>query len=224
MSEAPQQHAGNSAKPRLSVTVFSDYICPFCYVGDARLDKLRDDYELDVDWCFFEIHPENPAEGKPVEELGYPPEQWKRMMANLEQMARDDGLALAPRTFTTNSHSALLLAQATRTLAPQAFDGLHKRLFETYFAERQNIGDRDVLRKIAIECAIREDVVEQAWSDPIYEQHLRDQSWRAAQVGVQGVPAFLFGRYMVAGAVPAQTLVRAAHYVLYEASDEEDEA
>lgn len=224
MPEAQQQPTGGATKPRLSVTVFSDYICPFCYVGDARLDKLRDDYELDVDWCFFEIHPDNPAEGKPVEELGYPPEQWRRMMANLEQMASDDGLALAPRTFTTNSHSALLLAEATRTLAPHAFGGLHKRLFEAYFAEGQNIGDRDVLRKIAIECDIPEDVVEQAWSDPSYEQRLRNQSWRAAQVGVQGVPAFLFGHYMVAGAVPAQTLMRAAHYVLNEAPDEENKA
>jgi len=224
MPEAPEHHTGDGAKPRLSVTVFSDYICPFCYVGDARLDKLRDVYELDVEWCFFEIHPDNPAEGKPVEELGYPPEQWQRMMANLEQMARDDGLPLATRTFTTNSHSALLLAEATRALAPEAFDGLHKRLFEAYFAQSLNIGDRDVLRKIATECGIAEDVAEQAWNDPVYQQRLRDQSWRAAQIGVQGVPAFLFGRYMVAGAVPAETLFGAAETVLKEASSEEGEA
>ena len=223
MSEAREQPASDSSKPRLSVTVFSDYICPFCYVGDARLDKLRAAYELDVDWCFFEIHPDNPAEGKPVEELGYPPEQWRRMMANLEQMAKSDGLPLAPRTFTTNSHSALLLAEATRSLAPQAFDGLHKRLFEAYFAERQNIGDRDVLRKIAAECAIPKDVVEQAWSDPDYEERLREQYHRAAGIGVQGVPAFLFGRHMVSGAVPAETLFRAADYVLNEASGEGEE-
>jgi predicted DsbA family dithiol-disulfide isomerase len=224
MPDKQAHEDGNGAKPRLSVTVFSDYICPFCYVGDARLDQLRDGYELDVDWCFFEIHPDNPAEGKPVEELGYPPEQWKQMMANLEQMARNDGLPLAPRTFTTNSHSALLLAEATRSLAPVAFDKLHKRLFEAYFAERQNIGDRDVLRAIAGECGIAAEIVDQAWTDPIYEQRLRDQYWRAAQIGVQGVPAYLFGRYIVSGAVPAKTLYQAADYVLSEKSHEEDEA
>lgn len=223
MSEEQKRANEDSAKPALSVTVFSDYICPFCYVGDARLDTLRQDYELDVDWCFFEIHPDNPAEGKPVEELGYPPEQWQQMMANLEQMAREDGLALAPRTFTTNSHDALLLAEAVRTLAPESFDRLHKRLFEAYFAERQNIGSREVLRAIAEQCGIDAEVVEQAWSDPAYEQRLRDQSWRAAQIGVQGVPAFLFGRYIVSGAVPAETLSRAAEFVLNEAPREEDE-
>ena len=223
MPEAHDQSTSDRLEPRLSVTVFSDYICPFCYVGDARLDKLRGAYELDVDWCFFEIHPDNPAEGKPVEELGYPPEQWQRMMANLEQMARSDGLPLAPRTFTTNSHSALLLAEATRSLAPQAFDRLHKRLFEAYFAERQNIGDRDVLRKIAAECAIPEVVVEQAWSDPDHEERLRDQTRRAARIGVQGVPAYLFGRHIVSGAVSAETLFRAVDYALNEASGQEDD-
>ena len=223
MSEAREQD-GNGAKPRLKVTVFSDYICPFCYVGDARLDKLREGYELDVDWCFFEIHPDNPAEGKPVEELGYPPEQWQRMMENLEQMAKNDQLPLAPRTFTTNSHSALLLAEATRALAPDAFDKLHKRLFEAYFAERQNIGDREVLEKIAKACGIPDDVVARAWSDPVYEERLRSQYHRAAQIGVQGVPAYLFGRYVVSGAVPAQTLYQAAEYVLNDAAGEENEA
>ncbi len=223
MPEAQDQPASDAPKPRLSVTVFSDYICPFCYVGDARLDQLRAGYELDVNWCFFEIHPDNPAEGKPVEELGYPPEQWRSMMANLEQMARDDGLALAPRTFTTNSHSALLLAEATRSLSPHAFDALHKRLFEAYFAECQNIGDRDVLRSIAAECAIPESVVEQAWSDAEFEERLRSQCQRAAQIGVQGVPAYLFGRHIVSGAVPAETLFRVADYVLNEASNEGDQ-
>jgi predicted DsbA family dithiol-disulfide isomerase len=224
MPDKQEDKSEDRVKPRLGVTVFSDYICPFCYVGDARLDKLREGYDLDVDWCFFEIHPDNPAEGKPVEELGYPPEQWKLMMASLEQMASDDGLALAPRTFTTNSHSAMLLAEATRSLAPEAFDRLHKRLFEAYFAERQNIGDRDVLRAIAEECGIPKETVDQAWSDPVHEQRLRDQYWRAAQIGVQGVPAFLFGRYIVSGAVPAETLYRAADYVLNEAPREEDKA
>ena len=223
MPEARDQPTSDTPKPRLSVTVFSDYICPFCYVGDARLDQLRSGYDLDVNWCFFEIHPDNPAEGKPVEELGYPPEQWQRMMANLEQMAENDGLPLAPRTFTTNSHSALLLAEATRSLAPQAFDALHKRLFEAYFAERQNIGDRAVLRSIAAECAIPEDVVEQAWSDPEFEERLRSQYHRAARIGVQGVPAYLFGRHIVSGAVPAETLFRAADYVLNEAPGDGDE-
>mgnify|MGYP001821638697 FL=1 len=43
--------------PELKVTVYSDYICPFCYVGNHRLQRLRDSYELKINWCLLEIHP-----------------------------------------------------------------------------------------------------------------------------------------------------------------------
>ena len=74
----------------IPVTVFSDYICPFCYVGARRLLNLGDEFDLDILWANIEIHPDNPPEGRPVEELGYPPEQWRRMMAALEHMAESD--------------------------------------------------------------------------------------------------------------------------------------
>lgn len=207
------------SKQHLKVTVFTDYVCPFCYVGDARLDRLRESYDLDVDWCFFEIHPDNPPEGKPVSELGYPPEQWRRMMANLEAMAREEGLPLAPRTFTTNSHKAMLLAEAAKSLGEDVFQCLHKRLFAAYFAEAQNIGDPNVLRSAAAQCGIPAELVEAAWSEPNYEQRLRDHHWRGARIGIGGVPGFIFGRYLVPGAVPVETLRRAARQALAEQAE-----
>ena len=68
-------------KPALRLAVLSDYICPFCYIGYLRLEKLREHFELAVNWVLVEIHPESPVEGKPVEDL-------------------------APHTFTTNSRKA----------------------------------------------------------------------------------------------------------------------
>lgn len=206
-------------KQHLKVTVFTDYVCPFCYVGDARLDKLRDSYDLDVDWCFFEIHPDNPPEGKPVAELGYPPERWRQMMANLEAMAREDGLPLAPRTFTTNSHKAMLLAEAAKSLGEEVFQCLHKSLFATYFAEAQNIGAPELLRATAAQCGIPEELVESAWRDEDYEQRLRNHYWRGAQIGIGGVPAFVFGRHLVSGAVPVDTLRLAAKYASAEQAE-----
>jgi len=197
-------------KPGLKVTVFSDYICPFCYVGDARLDALRDEFDLDVEWNWFEIHPDNPAEGKPVTELGYDPARWAQMMKNLESMAEQEGLPLAQRTFTTNSHKALLLAEAAKALDPQIFRSLHKRLFDAYFREARNIGDEQVLREIASECGVPDEVMEQAWSSPELEQFLNAQSVRSAQLGINGVPAYIIGRYLVPGAVPTEILRQAA--------------
>lgn len=202
----------NQADEPLRVTVFSDYICPFCYVGDARLDKLRRHFDLDVEWVFFEIHPDNPPEGKPVSELGYPPGQWAQMMANLEAMATAENLPLAPRTFTTNSHGALLLAEAAKDLDDETFRALHKKLFEAYFVEQKNIGDPEVLRDIAAGVGMPGEIVDNAWQNDELERRLKDQQMRAAMLGVHGVPAYLFGKYFVSGAVPVETLVMAAEY------------
>lgn len=208
-------------KAPLKVTVFSDYICPFCYVGDARLEKLKRQIDLDIDWSFFEIHPDNPAEGKPVSELGYPPEQWQRMMANLEAMAAADGLELAPRSFTTNSHRALLLAEAAKDLEEDTFERLHKRLFTAYFVEQKNIGNEDVLREIAREAGMSDDMVDRALTDETYERRLEQQQARAAMLGIRGVPGFLFGKYFVSGAVPVDTLIMAADYATGKRAPEE---
>jgi len=208
------------SKPPLKVTVFTDYICPFCYVGDARLDKLNDHYELDVDWSFFEIHPDNPPEGKPVSELGYPKAQWESMMANLEAMAKAEDLPLAPRSFTTNSHRALLLAEAAKDLGKETFQALHKALFDAYFADQKNIGDPGVLKAIAADVGIQEEVVERAFSAEEFERRLEDQQARASMLGVQGVPGFLFGEYFVSGAVPVETLMLAAGYATGQATPE----
>jgi len=176
---------------RIPVTVFSDYICPFCYVGSHRLLQLTEEFDLDILWAGLEIHPDNPPEGKPVEELGYPPEQWRNMMAALSRMAKAEGLPIVERTFTTNSRRALLLAEAAKDAGKPVFACVHERLFSAYFGERQNIGDPEVLRALARECGMSEEQVEAAWHDPEYAQRLRQYHEAAARVGVTGTPTYV---------------------------------
>lgn len=193
-------------KPELPVTVFSDYICPFCYIGHLRLAKLRDGYDLKINWCFLEIHPDNPPEGRPLSELGYPPEQWRRMMENLHEMAIEEGVELAERNFTTNSQKALLLAEAAKAEDMQTFCRLNAALFEAYFLQQQNLGDPQVLRAIAKQAAVEDMVVEQAWSNPRYKDILQANLRDAARLGINGTPAFIIGNRIAAGAVPVSTL------------------
>ena len=201
---------------KVLVSVFADYICPFCYVGHARLKKLRQNFDLHVNWRYLEIHPDNPPEGRPLSELGYPKAQWKQMMANLSQMAESEGLALAKRKFTTNSHKALLLAEAAKDSEPSVFEHLHERLFETYFCEQQNIGDTDVLTEIAKESGVPHETVERAWTDPDYEKRLRAHLEDARQLGLPGVPVFIVGRRVLPGAVTLLALEEAARAAVNE--------
>lgn len=194
----------------LAVTVYSDYVCPFCYIGHLRLEKLRDEYDLEVDWKFLEIHPENPPEGKPVTELGYPPRHWEMLMHNLSRMAREEGVTLAERTFTTNSRRALKLAQAVRERQPAVFARLNRELYEAYFLRRGNIGDPEVLTSVAKSCGVDPATVEQAWNDDHYDDVLAENQRSAGRLQITGTPTYVFGDRVYSGAIPVYMLREAA--------------
>lgn len=196
--------------PELRVTVFSDYICPFCYVGHHRLMRLRDAYELKINWCFVEIHPETDAAGEPVSSLDYPSAYWNQLMQNLEAVAAEEGIRIAAHDFTTNSHDALLLAEAAKQLGRDTFYSLHEKLFAAFFTEQVNIGDRDNLRSIARACGIADDVIESAWLDEQYRQRLLHNYSLARRYEIQGVPAFIFGERKLSGVVSEEVMRSAA--------------
>ena len=201
------------SRPELKVTVFSDYICPFCYVGDARLNRLRADYDLKVNWCFLEIHPETSPRGEPVASLNYPSETWQRMMTALREMAEEENLPLLDHDFTTNSRSALLLAEAAKYIDRDVFYRLHKRLFEAYFSEGQNIGDRDCLRRLALDAGMSEEQIEAAWQDALVAGRLQHYKKAAGDLGVKATPTYFIGEQRLDGAVPVEQLVQAARAV-----------
>ena len=190
-------------KPELLATVFTDYICPFCYVGDVRLDRLRDDYDLKINWCFLEIHPETPVEGMATDALGYSGERWKTMMDNLAVLAAEEGITFRPHTFTTNSHKSLLLAEAAKEAGADVFYTLHRRLFEAFFTEGLNIGDETVLSGLARESGVPNAVLARAWTDDRYEQRLQQYLAAAHELDVRATPTVFFGeKQRIDGALP----------------------
>jgi predicted DsbA family dithiol-disulfide isomerase len=194
----------------LRVTVFSDYICPFCYVGYHRLMRLRDAYDLKINWRFIEIHPETSPEGEPVTSLAYPSEQWNQLMQNLKAVAREEGITLADHTFTTNSRDALLLAEAAKESGRENFYALHEKLFTAFFVDSQNIGDRNILRELADSSGIPKDAIESAWRDQKYQQRIVSNYHAARQHEIQAVPSFIFGERKLTGVVTDDTMRSAA--------------
>jgi predicted DsbA family dithiol-disulfide isomerase len=202
---------GQTQKPLLLATVFSDYICPFCYVGDMRLDRLRADYALRVNWCFLELHPGTPAEGMDTAKLGYPRLRWQQMMDNLDELAREENIVFAPRQFTTNSRKALLLAEAAKQEGADIFYRLHRQLFRAFFTEGRNIGDEAVLRDLADEAGVPTRTVQRAWSEDRYAQRLELYLAAAQQLGVRATPTIFFGEQQrLDGALPWAAFQQAA--------------
>lgn len=197
-------------RPEIRITVFSDYICPFCYVGHHRLMRLKDHYDLKINWRFLEIHPENSATGEPVTDLDYSTEFWNELMLNLKRIAAEEGVPLAEHTFTTNSRDASLLAEAAKKRGRETFYRLHEKLFSSFFVEGKNIGDREVLREIALECGIDDAFIDAAWTDPAHSQQLLTNFEQARRHQIKSVPSFVFGDRVLTGVVDEVMMRQAA--------------
>ncbi|RLA60289.1 MAG: DsbA family protein [Epsilonproteobacteria bacterium] len=187
--------------PELKITVYSDYICPFCYVGHHRLLRLRDSYDLKINWCFLEIHPETPKEGEPIDSLDYPSEQWQKMLDNLKRIAEEENIPLSTINFITNSKDALLLSEAAKQCGREIFYELHEKLFSSYFVDGKNIGDRSVLKEIAESCGIDTTIIDSSWTDTKYPQRLLENFNSARKHDVQSVPSFVFDDKVLTGVV-----------------------
>jgi len=196
--------------PELKITVYSDYICPFCYVGHHRLQRLRDSYDLKINWCFLEIHPETPVEGEPIDALDYPSEQWQQMMANLEQIAKEENIPLSKLTFITNSKDALLLSEAAKQCGRDIFYALHEKLFSAYFVDGKNIGDKKILTEVAKSCGISKATIDSAWHDEKVQKRLLENFHSARKHEIQSVPSFVFGDRVLTGVVAEKTFREAA--------------
>jgi len=201
-------------KPRsVHVDVFSDYTCPWCYVGWARLEsalgRVPAEVDVDVRWRPFEIHPEVPVEGMPVEELPYSREQWAQMQEALRRSAGEEGLEVGMRPKVSNTHRALMAGEYARVEEPERFPGFHEALFKGYFARGRDLGDPAVLEDIARSCGLDVGRMTDALDGGEYEAAITTTTEMAGQLGITGTPTFVFDmRYAAVGAQPAEALLQ----------------
>lgn len=196
-------------KPPVKLHVFSDYICPFCYIGSERLLRLRDEFDIRINWCHVEIHPEIPEQGMAVSELGYSQAQWQTMNENLVRMAQEDGVTFHVPQRIPRSRKAILLSLAAQELGAEYYYPLHRSLFEAYFGAAEDIGDEAVLRRLALDAGMEEDNIEDAWREQVYQDRLNHNLNLARQLGIHSTPTFVIGDSVLVGAQPVQHLRKA---------------
>ncbi len=184
----------------LKITLFSDFICPFCYIGFRTLNKMKQEFELEVDWRGFQIHPDWPATGIPVEKVygvqGSDARKaaWQRISA----MATEAGITMRPPSVLTNSHNAL--AACEYAVAAGKGEEFEERVFRAYFADGFNIGDVEVLKNLAGDIGLDPTEVVAAIESPEVQLKLKNNAIVAHQHGVSGVPTFFIGNYPLVGA------------------------
>jgi predicted DsbA family dithiol-disulfide isomerase len=200
----------------MQIQVWSDVVCPWCYVGKRNLEHALADFahadEVQVEWRSYELDPEAPRRrpGSYVERIarkyGLSVSEARARMARIISVGADAGIDFrfddAQPGNTFDAHRLLHLAGA---LGVQ--HELKERLFAATFTEGQPIGDRDVLVKLALDAGVPEADARRVLESREYADAVRNDEVEAMELGVRGVPFFVIdGRYGVSGAQPPDVM------------------
>src|SRR5215472_11751980 len=172
----------------LKITMFSDFVCPFCYIGFEVIRKLKPEFKIDLEWRGYQIHPEWPPEGISAEQVRTSSDMdarraaWQRITA----MAAAEGLEIKAPAVFTSSRAALAACEFAREKGEA--DELESRIYRAYFVEGVNIGDARVVARLSAECGFDEQEVAHAIRSPRFELRLKNNALAARQRSVGGVP------------------------------------
>ena len=187
-----------------------------------RIEKLRTEHNVKIEWVHFPLHPETPAEGRALADLfrGRSPEQRQGMHAQMKDRMDAEGLPYGERTHTYNSRLAQELGKWADT-QPGGGDAFHDAMFRAYFVQARNISDPAVLLEIVAEVGLpaagaREVLEKRTFKDAV------DRDWALSrQYGITGVPTFVAGHRGVVGAQPYEVLEQLVKQARAEAASEE---
>jgi predicted DsbA family dithiol-disulfide isomerase len=198
------------------ITVYSDYVCPFCYLGRRSLSEYQSEREeeLRIDWHPFDLRSgkRNPDgtidhdadDGK--DDAYY--EQAKTNVRKLREKYGAEEMAVELAT-DVDSLSAQLVSVAIRDRYDyETWLGFDEGVFEALWHDERDIGSADVLVDIAEDVGVDGDVVREALDDDERRSALESQFREAQRQGVTGVPTFAYDGHAARGAVPPEQLRR----------------
>jgi predicted DsbA family dithiol-disulfide isomerase len=200
----------------MRIDVYSDTVCPWCYVGKRRFElavAARPQYETRVFWRPFELNPDLPIEG--VDRAQYlaarigPAERIAEAHAVLQRQGEVSGIEfrfdlMARVPNTRRSH--LLIAHAARSGRQTA---VQDRVMRAYFEEGCDIGEVEVLVRLGVEAGLSEREARSALILRAGQDGVIAAERHASVLGISGVPTFVFdGQYTISGAQEVGTLTR----------------
>ena len=211
----------------MKIEVWSDYVCPFCYIGKRRLEEAIESTgfgdKVEVVFKAFELDPNSPQTSEKsmtevlAEKYNSSLEEAKNMTGNVVEQAKTVGLAydfenLRPAN-TFDAHRLAKLAEQEGVGAEIA-----EKLLEAYFIEAKQIGTHEELLKVAEEVGVSVERAKQVLESDEFAAEVKIDIEEAGQIGVQGVPFFVIDRkYAISGAQPAETFANALQKAFEEA-------
>lgn len=208
----------------MKIEIWSDVVCPFCYIGKRRLEEALASLQLDstpeIIWKSFQLDPDFVPEEKEspytylAKRKGISVAESEQMHANVVEAARAVGLdyrfdkAVVANTFDAHRLSHLATAH-------QLGEQLEERLFAAYFTEGKDLNEHETLITIALEAGLPENEIREVLDGNRFADAVQADIQEAMAIGVRGVPFFVFDRrYAVSGAQPVEVFTETIKEVL----------
>ncbi len=203
----------------MKVEIWSDVMCPFCYIGKRRFEKALGQFpgkeDIEVTWKSFQLNPDMKTEpGKNItqylsEVKGWSLAQARQANEHVTQMAKEAGLQYnLDKAVVANSFDAHRVLQLAKVNGKG--DAMEEQLFNAYFTEGKNIADHETLIQLAVAAGLDQDTVKKVLNSDEFTEAVEKDIYEARQIGVRGVPYFVLNdRYAVSGAQPAETFLGA---------------
>ena len=201
----------------MKIEIWSDYACPFCYIGEKKLARALNeigDKNITVEFKSFELDPsasskvESSTPERFALKYGLSLEDANERIEQISRMGRDEGIDFRYATTRyTNTFDALRL---TKLAQEKGHTEIITKLFDAYFTKNLELSNNTVLKKIAAECNLDSNDVDDVLNSDRYAAEVRADELQAAQLGIHGVPYFVIGgKYGLSGAQPSEILKKA---------------
>jgi len=210
----------------LKVEIWSDVVCPWCYIGKRRFESALADFEhrdqVEVYWRSYQLDPQAPRTSELTlneilaSKYGTTRQKAEEMNAHVSSLAAAEGLDYrleqAHPANTFDAHRLIHLA-ATHDLQ----DAMKERLMRAYFTEGQAVGDAGTLVALAVEVGLDAEEARSVLANDTYSDEVADDIHLARELGISGVPFFVINeQYGISGAQPKDVFQRTLKQVWAE--------
>ena len=197
------------------ITVYSDYVCPFCYLGRASLEQYLASREapLEIDWRPFDLRSGQRREDGTIDhsvDTGKDEEYFEEAKKGVRRLQEkyDVEMDLEITTDIDSLPAQVVSYAVTESEDYETWLAFDEAVFDALWLDGRDIGDADVLADIAESVGIDPERVHEILADETRREAVHEQFQRAHQQGVTGVPTFAYDGYAARGAVPPAQLER----------------
>ena len=187
------------------IKVFTDYVCPWCYLGHSRVKKLMKNLDFNVEIIHYPLHPNTPNKGlKLIELFNCSEKELEFKNENMAALMKNEDIKFNYRTHTYNSR----LAQEIGVWGYEVYNNfdIHDRFYEAYFIENKNLNDKNILIEVIEKSGLNIIEGEKVINKRLFKNKV-DEHWsQSYQYRVTGVPTYVLNNRTLVGAQSYEVL------------------